>query len=145
MKKRWLTLLALLPLALAGCDDSASYPLAHRMIFETDPDAELRIYVWLDERGEWQSGAYCKQGWAQYPGLGENIPSDALWSYMVEEEPVRLPLMGKMLAQSERESSDIQVRVLPNDHQPKENEWIIPDSHYFPYILDQLGLEEKKV
>ena len=28
---------------------------------------------------------------------------------------------------------------------PKENEWFIPDSHYFPYILDQLGLEEKKV
>ena len=115
------------------------------MIFETDPDSELRIYVWLDEGGKWQSGAYCEQGWATYPGLDENIPSNVLWSYMVEEEPVSLPTMGKMLAQSGRDSRNIQVRVLPNDHQPKENEWIIPDSHYFPYVLDQLGLEEKKV
>ena len=115
------------------------------MIFETDQDLELRVYVWLDQRGEWQSGAYCEQGWVTSIGLGENIPSNVLWNYMVKEEPVSLPTMGKMLAQSGRESGDIQVRVLPNDRQPKENEWIIPDSHYFPYILDQLGLEEKKV
>lgn len=145
MKKRLFALFSLLLIPLAGCGYADRYPATHRMIFETDPEAELRIYVWLNEGGEWKSGAYCEQGWIKYPGLGENIPSDALWNYIVEEEPISLPEMGKLLAQSSRESSKIQVRVLPNDHQPEENEWIIPDSHYFPYILDQLGLEEKKV
>lgn len=145
MKKRRLPLLSLFLLPLASCGSAERYPLAHRMIFETDPDVELRIYVWLTPTGEWLCGAYCDEGWVKYPQLDENIPSGVLWDYIVYEEPISLPAMGEMLERSGRDSATIQVRVLPHDGMPKENEWFIPDSHYFPYILDQLGLKEKKV
>lgn len=105
MKKPFLPL-AFLGLSLASCSLENQYPLYYQYLYDSPPDYPVRVSAWVDDHGDWMTGVTI-----YYSGFSDlNLPTVYT---MQQDYPCPLKDMAKMIEQSGKDPSYIDLTILP--------------------------------
>ncbi len=139
MKGRWLKLMmataALAALPFSGCSLSTRHPYYYNMIVESHPLVTFDLYAWIDDNGDWMTGAKIT--------TSMTVSSDEIM-VMQQFRPCPLGDMAKLIRKSGKYPDAFLLFIIPYPIESLEDfQTMVRRSLYenwFVYLGTELGL-----